>query len=109
MKIYLNTNEELRAERMDSPDEGFNKSDFLNYLSVFHITKSIESLSNNIEVVHDSKYQNWKGGIHSRQKQCWGNLWCSHDDIPIDFETAIDRIIDNKILEAIALVGVTNE
>ena len=99
MKIYINTNTECQAEYYEGSAE-FGKTDFIDFLAITTIARKVQKLAGDLEVETDSIFSNWNGGKHSRLAQCHGALWCCHSDLPVDIETAIDKIVAGHIKEA---------
>ena len=99
MIIYINTNTECQAEYYEGSAE-FGKTDFVEFLGITTIARKVQKLANSIEIYTDSNFSNWNGGKHSRLAQCHGALWCCHSDLPVEIETAIDKIVAEHIKEA---------
>lgn len=99
MKIYINTNEEMIAENYEG-DAGFGRTDFVEFVGMSTIAKRILEIAPALEVEIDSIFSNWNGGKHSQFAQCQGTLWCCHEDLPNNIESAIDNLIAAHIQEA---------
>ena len=99
MKIYINTNKEMISFHFDG-DSDLGKANFVDHVLKSDIDYDIMSLPTKMSTILDSNFQNWNGGKHSRFAQCQGNLWCSHQDLPIEIESKIDAIVNRAIEEA---------
>ena len=99
MKIYINTNKEMISFHYDGDSE-HGKKNFVDHVLKSDIDYDIMSLPTKTSTILDSNFQNWNGGKHSRFAQCLGSLWCSHQNLPLEIEASIDKIVNDAIREA---------